>query len=201
MKKVLHVGCGPNSLSNMPAGFQSGEWQEIRFDIDEQYKPDILGTILDMNTVPDNSMDAVYSSHNIEHVYFHEVPLVLQEFRRVLKPDGFCVITCPDLQEVARYLAVGMCDEMLYTSSAGAISPLDIVFGHGEALEKGESYMAHKTGFSAGLLGKRVEEAGFKHYQGTRVPGHLELWVVATKGGCDDETLQSLFDTYTNIRI
>jgi predicted SAM-dependent methyltransferase len=38
-------------------------------------------------------MDALYSSHNIEHVFAHEVVPTLKEFRRVLKPDGFVVIT------------------------------------------------------------------------------------------------------------
>ena len=49
-----------------------GEWQEVRLDISEQVAPDIIGTITDMEAVADGSMDALWSSHNIEHVFPHE---------------------------------------------------------------------------------------------------------------------------------
>jgi ubiquinone/menaquinone biosynthesis C-methylase UbiE len=54
----------------------------------------------DMSAVETSSMDALYSSHNIEHVYAHEVPKALAEFKRVLRPDGFVIITCPDIQAI-----------------------------------------------------------------------------------------------------
>ena len=62
--------------------------------------------MLDMAAVQSESMDALYSAHNIEHVYAHEVPVVLTEFLRVLKPTGYLVITCPDLQTVCALVAV-----------------------------------------------------------------------------------------------
>lgn len=200
MKKVLHVGCAKLSLQNMPTGFQNGDWQEVRFDIDPDCKPDIVGTILDMKAVPDGSMDAVYSSHNIEHVFFHEVPLVLSEFLRVLKPSGFCVITCPDIQEVAKFMAKGLLEEPLYQAKAGPISPLDIVYGQSEAIERGQKYMAHKTGFSLSLLAKRVTEAGFKQFNAARIKSHQELWIVASKTFCDVEEIRSLFFTYSKVK-
>jgi len=61
--------------------------------------------MLDMAAVADASVDAIYSAHNIEHVYAHEVPQVLKEFLRVLKPEGFLVVTCPDLQTVCQLVA------------------------------------------------------------------------------------------------
>ena len=54
-------------------------------------------TALTFSTSHPASVDAVFSSHNIEHLYPHEVPLALKEFMRVLKPDGFVLMTCPDL--------------------------------------------------------------------------------------------------------
>jgi predicted SAM-dependent methyltransferase len=51
-------------------------------------QPDVLGTMTDMSAVATGSVDAVVSSHNMEHLYPHEVPLALAEFVRVLKPDG-----------------------------------------------------------------------------------------------------------------
>jgi predicted SAM-dependent methyltransferase len=85
MKKVLHVGCGQKTIMQMPVGFQDGTWSEVRFDINESVRPDIIGTITEMSTVEDASVNALYSSHNIEHVFPHEVVSVLSEFRRVIK--------------------------------------------------------------------------------------------------------------------
>lgn len=100
-KTVLHVDPGhPKSGAKLPLGFQAEAWQEIRLDIDPANKPDIIGSMLDMQAVADASMDALYSAHNIEHVHAFEVPKVLQEFLRVLKPEGFLLVTCPDLQAV-----------------------------------------------------------------------------------------------------
>ncbi len=199
MKKVLHVGCAGLTLANMPKGFRNGEWQEVRFDIDPDCRPDIVGTILDMKAVPDESMDAVYSSHNIEHVYYHEVPLVLSEFKRVLKPDGFCVIFCPDIQEVARFMAEGLMDDPLYQSTMGPISPLDIMYGHSASIEDGKVYMAHKTGFSLKLLAKRVEEAGFQRFRAANNKRQQELRILANKGPLDLETIKAMFESYTTI--
>ena len=42
------------------------------------------------------AFDAVFSSHNLEHLYPHQVKEALAEFYRVLKPEGMIVIS--DLQ-------------------------------------------------------------------------------------------------------
>ncbi|MBV8636432.1 MAG: SAM-dependent methyltransferase, partial [Burkholderiaceae bacterium] len=77
MKTFLHVGCGPKRKENTTRGFNTPEWNEVRFDIDEKARPDIVGTMLDMSGVESGSVDAVFSSHNIEHIYPHEVPVAL----------------------------------------------------------------------------------------------------------------------------
>lgn len=97
MKSFLHVGCGSNRKDMTTQGFNSPDWKEIRLDIDANRQPDVLGTMTNMSEVPSESVDAVYSSHNIEHLYPHEVPMAFSEFLRVLKPDGFLVITWSSL--------------------------------------------------------------------------------------------------------
>jgi len=57
--------------------------------------------MLDMSAVADESVDAIYSSHTIEHLYPNEIPLAMKELLRVVKPEGYAVITCPDLQAAA----------------------------------------------------------------------------------------------------
>lgn len=43
----------------------------------------------DMSSVTDQSVQAVFSSHDIEHLYPHEVPLALAEYLLVLSDEGF----------------------------------------------------------------------------------------------------------------
>jgi SAM-dependent methyltransferase len=55
---------------------------------------------------PDQSVDAVYHSHLLEHLDREVVPTFLAEVRRVLKPGGIHRIVVPDLERDARdYLA------------------------------------------------------------------------------------------------
>ena len=75
MKTFLHVGCGPKHKDQTTRGFNTPDWTELRLDIDKNVNHDIVGTMLDMSAVADASVDAVFSSHNIEHLYPHEVPL------------------------------------------------------------------------------------------------------------------------------
>ena len=102
-KTVLHVGAGHFlNGAKLPVNFLNDQWQEVRLDIDPANRPDIVGSMLNMEKVNDCSVDAVYSAHNIEHVFAHEVPIVLQEFLRVLKPEGYLIVTCPDLQTISQ---------------------------------------------------------------------------------------------------
>lgn len=192
-RTILHVGPGHrNNGAKLPAAFQGGEWREIRLDIDPANEPDIVGSMLDMAAVADASVDAIYSAHNIEHVYAHEVPQVLNEFLRVLKPDGFLIVTCPDLQTVCQLVAEDKLGDPAYTSQAGPISPLDILYGHGAALAAGHHYMAHKTGFTLKTLTQALHSAGFATSAGKRRLRGLDLWVVASKGPMEEAALREL---------
>jgi SAM-dependent methyltransferase len=178
-RQLLHVGCGPRNQRRLPACFQNGQWQEIRLDIDPAVEPDILGSITDLHMVTGASVDAIWSSHNLEHLDSFDVPRALAEFKRVLKPDGYALITLPDLRAIALHIAAGHLDEPLYQSAAGPISALDIVYGHQAALAAGNRYMAHRCGFTAATLGRSLIEAGFHE---VRVhEGRLwDLWAVAS---------------------
>ncbi|MFM7393240.1 MAG: class I SAM-dependent methyltransferase [Cyanobium sp.] len=83
---LLHVGCGSKHIDRTP--FAGSQWQEVRFDINPDVTPDLVGSLTDMGAVADGSMDAVFSTHNLEHPYAHEVPRALAEFRRVLRPGA-----------------------------------------------------------------------------------------------------------------
>src|SRR3546814_10286768 len=83
----------------------------------------------DMSAVASESVDAVWNSHALEHLFAHEVPVALKEFRRVLRPGGHVLMRMPDLQKVAEsILAVGP-SGVAYTSASGPITPLDMLYG------------------------------------------------------------------------
>jgi len=193
MKQFLHVGCGPKHKDRTTAGFNNPDWHELRLDIDESVNPDIVGTMTDMSAVADASVDAVFSSHNIEHLYPHEVPVALAEFKRVLREDGFVVITCPDLQSVCALIAEDKLTEPAYTSPAGPIAPLDILYGHRPPMARGNLYMAHRCGFTQKVLTGTLQAAGFAAVAGMR-RGHpcYDLYALATKAAMDEADLRAL---------
>ena len=192
-RTVLHVGAGhPDAGATLTPGFQKPEWKEVRLDIDPANRPDIIGSMLDMAAVADESVDAVYSAHNLEHVYAHEVEQVLKEFLRVLKPSGFLVVTCPDLQAVGELLAQDKLLAAAYTSPAGPITPLDILYGYRPALAQGNLFMAHKCGFTLKVLLGTLQANGFSAAAGLRRPAGFDLWALATKGTMTDEKVRAL---------
>lgn len=167
-KKLLHVGCGSYRPEALPPELRTEEWQEIRLDIDSRMNPDILGTITDLSAVGDNSVDAVYSSHNLEHIYDYEVPIALAEFKRVLKSGGLTWLVVPDMQIAAEWVAKGDIDDKpLYISPAGPINALWMFYGMGTSIP-GIPYMAHKTGFTVSSLHGQLTKAGFTNLDVSR---------------------------------
>lgn len=156
------MGCGGVADQRLAQAFPPSEWREVRLDINPAVNPDIVASITDMAGVPDASVDALWSAHNLEHLFQHEVPLALAEFWRVLKPGAIAIIAVPDLSTVAAAVAEGRVDEPLYESDSGPILPLDVIFGFGPALAAGNHFMAHRTGFTPHSLGTALQKAGFE---------------------------------------
>jgi hypothetical protein len=195
-KLLLHVGCGPANISNIPVrGFQEPEWRELRLDLDASVHPDIEGSMTHMPAVPAGLVDAIYSSHSIEHLVWHEVPRALDEFQRVLKDTGFVVITCPDVQSLAAMVAEDRLLETLYESFAGPVTTFDILYGYRPVLEK-NPWMAHRSGFTFSTLVDVLRAAKFPSIAGFRRPDAFDLWVVASKSKRTEEEMRNLASTY-----
>ncbi|SMP52285.1 Methyltransferase domain-containing protein [Desulfonatronum zhilinae] len=194
LKTVLHVGPGhPKSGAKLPSGFQAQTWQEIRLDIDPANQPDIIGSMQDMHAVADESMNAVYSAHNIEHVHAFEVPQVLKEFLRVLKPEGFLVITCPDLQAVCTLVV----QDKLTDPCVSLTRRSDHALGHPLRPRTSPGcrchhYMAHKCGFTLRSLTLALQEAGFQTMAGKRRLHAFSLWMIACKSVVDEAEIRRL---------
>ena len=193
VRTFLHVGCGLKHKDRSTGTFAGEKWREVRLDIDPAVEPDLIGTMLDMSAVGTGSVDAVFSSHNIEHLHPHEVPLALAEFKRVLSPDGFLVITCPDLQSVCALVAQDKLTDAAYQSARGPIAPIDIIYGHRPPLAEGNLFMAHRCGFTQKTLTDTLQAAGFSSVASIK-RGHpfYDLWAVATVGRIGEPDIRRL---------
>jgi methyltransferase family protein len=174
---LLNVGCGPLDGGRTPGHFHG--WRKLRVDIDPAVKPDILADLTDLSQIADASADAVWGAHCIEHLYAHQVPLALAEFRRVLRDDGFVCVIVPDLQTVASYVVADRLHETLYQSSAGPVTPHDMFFGFGPAIAAGRPSMGHRCGFTPGMLQRYFGAQRFGEVLLRRRTAQLELAALA----------------------
>jgi SAM-dependent methyltransferase len=190
---ILHVGCGSKSPARLHEFFRRSAWNEVRCDIDPDNQPEIVASITNLRGhVDDGSCDAVWASHIIEHLARHEVPQALSEFVRILSPSGFALIRSPDIEIVAQFIVEGRINDVIYTSSAGPITPLDMIYGHGAAIAQQKTAMRHGTAFTQELLGNDLLAAGFSEVRTTRTRTY-EVWAVAFMPEADVEsTLEGL---------
>jgi SAM-dependent methyltransferase len=180
-KKILvHVGSGSPNNRPLPLCFEAEQWMEVRVDIDRRTQPNIVASVTNMPGVPDEGAHAVLSSHTHEHLEDHEVAQGFDEIYRVLKKGGFLMMNVPDLAAVAEMILEGRVDEVIYDSKAGPVRPIDMLFGHQDSIKRGNSFMAHRTGFTAERLQAFCLSAGFTDVR-VRRGQQWDLWAVAVK--------------------
>jgi SAM-dependent methyltransferase len=177
MPTVLNAGAG-HADSPAPAYFTG--WHQIRIDVNPATTPDVLASITDLSAVADASVDAVWAAHCVEHLFAHEVPQALREFRRVLAPQGFACIIVPDIQAIAEWVGTDRMHQTIYQSPAGPVTAHDMLYGFGPAIARGETAMAHHCGFTPTLFLERLNAAGFAEIV-LRRRSNLELAGLALK--------------------
>jgi SAM-dependent methyltransferase len=130
--------------------------------------------VTDLSAIRSASADAVWSAHCLEHLFAHEVPSAIGEFRRVLRADGFACIIVPDLQAIAHWIAGDRLHETIYRSPAGPVTAHDMLWGFGPAIASGHRAMAHRCGFTPTIFLQRLKGRGFAEIVLRRRPS-LEL--------------------------
>lgn len=182
---LANVGCGPLNAASLPAYFK--DWRQLRVDSDPSVAPDILADLTDLSPIATGSVHAVWAAHCLEHLYLHQVPAALAEFRRVLCDEGFLCILVPDLQTVAQYLVADRIVEPLYRSPAGPVTPHDMIFGFGAAIAGGRPSMAHRCGFTPAALQRSFLGLSYGEIVLRRRSASLELAAVARALPAKDE--------------
>ncbi len=127
------------------------------FDIESRPEVDFVGNASCLNQFDDDSIEAIYASHVLEHFHYqldNELINTLIEWRRVLKPGGKLYISVPDLKT--------LCWLYLHPN----LMPVErhhimrIMFG-GQVNE----YDVHKVGFDFEILALYLEQVGFTQYE------------------------------------
>lgn len=103
-------------------------------------------------------MDYILIDNVLEHLPMRDVPMVLYEIRRVLKPGGRCVIAVPDFTFIARSL-------ILLEEGLGVFNPVvhryfaEVVYG--TQVHEGEY---HRTPMTPKFLNYLLQMVGFTTY-------------------------------------
>jgi SAM-dependent methyltransferase len=155
----LSIGAGPNR--GLPPHYR--DFDVITLDVDAATHPDVVADVRDLSCLQEESFDAVYMAHLLEHFHRWEVGTVLGQVQRVLRTGGLVEIRVPHVRAVFEAVLEGHdVDEALYESAMGPISALDILFGHGTSVERGNSFMAHRTAFTPSFLERALRAAGLR---------------------------------------
>ena len=127
------------------------EWKI--FDIEKRPEVDYVGNASDLSQFEDESIEAIYASHVLEHFYYglnYELAFTLSEWYRVLKEGGKLMISVPDLRALCWIYARPDLE------SETRFQIMRIIFG-GQL----NQYDVHKVGFDFDILWQYLSEARF----------------------------------------
>jgi hypothetical protein len=106
----------------VPAQLPEAYGRKLNLGCDSYYLPGFLNIDLrkDANVTPDiasdvyhlpfrdETFDFIYAGHLLEHLYYDRVPEYLNEWRRVLRPNGRLTVVVPDIGTSMRRYAAGI---------------------------------------------------------------------------------------------
>lgn len=152
--RQVHIGCGPCLLEG---------WTNI----------DVYPAPLSLNVLwglpfEDHSVDRVYVSHLLEHLFYpRDVAPFLAELRRVLRPGGVLRLVVPDIEACIE--AYQQRDATFFASRReswpwwpeDATRLEDFLAYAGAGPEPGYLFEAHKYGYDFETLQRVLERAGF----------------------------------------
>ena len=132
------MGCGWRNFGKDWVHIDAGDYKHLNYD-----------SIFDLSHFEDNTVDLIYASHIIEYFDRQQVPRLLAEWRRVLKPGGVLRAAVPNFYEISRLYSQGT-------------YPLDSFIGllYGR-MPMGEETIYHKTAYDFSSLKRILEDSSF----------------------------------------
>lgn len=136
----LHLGCGNRFIPGL-----------IHVDCVARPHVDHVGYAHDLPWIADATAEFIYASHLLEHFGRHEYMDVLQEWYRVLRPEGLLRLSVPDFAACAKiYYEEGLRD--------GLSGLVGLVSGG-----QRDEYDYHKMIFDYALLSESLRKVGFRN--------------------------------------
>lgn len=142
MSKIkLNLGCWHREIPG---------W--IHIDICDYPHIDYKSSIDDLSMFKDNQVDLIYSSHSFEYFDVKDAPRVLNEWRRVLKPDGVLRLAVPNFDTLVE----------LYDTTKDISKVIGPLFGRMEIISDEKNVLLfHKTVYNFKSLKKLLSDNGF----------------------------------------
>lgn len=185
--KLINLACGPVYIVDRL-------WTNVDF---ASANSNVIGCdLLKSLPFPNNSFDAVYSSHFLEHIPRDSVKDFLLECKRILRPEGYIRLVLPDCQEMfsaylemrtqglhreADFVIVEIIDQCVRQESGGELSVFYNMIDQMDGQERiyWSSFVSSRNG--EGLdpvvaISKCKESPGFIHSKATSIramPGRL----------------------------
>ena len=162
--KGVDLGCGT-------AGQKIEGVHLMRVDIREDVNPDFRCNVA-QTPFATGEFDLVYSSHVLEHFPRQEAERVLDEWVRLLKPQGEFRLVIPNVGWAASKIAKGELDDDVY----------NVLYG---AQTYDENF--HKMGFTPDLIVGMLKDRGFTRIDVELINYHIALraWKVPPKATHD----------------
>jgi predicted SAM-dependent methyltransferase len=132
----LHLGCGKRFIP----GF-------IHIDAIDYPHVDHVTSIDSLSFIPDNTIDLIYNCHVLEHFKRRDVPRILAEWLRVLRPGGTLRVAVPDFAALSK----------LYQMNGDLGQIIGALIGRQDYL-----YNIHYNVFDYNTLKICLETVGFK---------------------------------------
>jgi ubiquinone/menaquinone biosynthesis C-methylase UbiE len=137
----LNLGCGKVKWPN---------WINIDFENSD------LNADLRKLPFPSDYADAIAAIHVLEHFYVWEVPDILQEWKRVLKPGGKIILELPCMDKVLKHMM--QCVEQ----NVPMIANFTWFAFWGDPKYQ-DPHMCHKWGYSLTSIKELIEAHGFNN--------------------------------------
>lgn len=136
--------------------------------------------VADLKSIPlaTGGADVAVAIHVLEHFYAWEVPEVLSEWKRILKPGGMLIVELPCMDKVIRYMSQCIAQQHAFAM------PMTWWAMWGDPKYK-DPAMCHKWGYTEGLLKYTLETAGFTNVQAADPRYHVkqrDMRMTAIKG-------------------
>ncbi len=172
-KIVVSLGWKSAVKGTLSRHFPLDAWEEVRIDRDSAAAPDLVSDLHSIAQIADDSVDGVWINHLLQRLSFPEAASVLKEAVRMLKEGGELLVSVPDMQLAANYLARAEGEAEIFRSPAGVITAVDIMYGFQRIIEAGDTTRIHKSGYTAESLGYFVRQAGLCNLHVQRHPHDL----------------------------